>query len=84
MKRWQWLEDTEACIISIEAFGYILDHRKYCFASFESGVHDYDELSALLRAADHKRVNVIAKVKNGMVKDFKVDLNDSSVIAGKD
>lgn len=69
-------EDTEACIISIEAYGRILDVYKYCYASFELGLNHYDELSKLLITADKKFVKVIAKVKNGIVKDFKIDLKD--------
>lgn len=69
-------EDEYACLLNIEAFGYILGERKYCFASFDAGVRYYDDLAALLTEADEKLVKVIAKVKNGVVKDFKIDLND--------
>lgn len=69
-------EDEEVYIISIEAYGNILEEYKYCYASFEVKVNDYDELSQLLIASDKKFVNVIIKVKNGKAKDFKIDLVD--------
>lgn len=69
-------EDAEACIISIEAYGHILDEYKYCYASFEVGINDYDELSMLLIKSDKKFLKVISKVKNGAAKDFKIDLKD--------
>lgn len=70
------LEDADACVMTIEAYGRILDTHKYCYASFETNAKAYDALSALLLAAEQKFVKVIAKVKNGAVKDFKIDLKD--------
>lgn len=68
--------DAEACIISIEAYGRILNDYRYCYASFEVCSNDYDELSELLMATDNKLVKVIATVKSGIVKGFKIDLDD--------
>lgn len=68
--------DVDACIISIEAYGLILDDYKYCYASFEVGIADYDSLLKLLVSGHKKFVKVIVKVKNGTAKDFKIDLDD--------
>lgn len=35
--------DVDACAVSIEAYGLILDEYKYCYASFEVGMEHYDE-----------------------------------------
>lgn len=72
-------EDADACVISIEACGRIFDEYKYFYASFEAGTNHYDELSKRLITTDEKLVKVIIKVKNGIVKDFKIDLNDLAV-----
>lgn len=69
-------EDVETCVISIEAYGRIMDDYHYCYASFEVRVNHYDELSKLLITAEQNLVKVIVKVKNGIAKDFKIDLQD--------
>lgn len=69
-------DDIAACIISIEAYGRIIDEYKYCYASYEVNANHYDELSKLLITTEEKLVKMIVKVKNGIVKDFKLDLND--------
>lgn len=69
-------EDVECCVISIEAYGRNIDNYQYCYASFEVSTKHYEELSKLLLTAEQKQVNVIIKVKNGIAKDFKIDLKD--------
>ena len=74
-------EDLEAGIISIEAYGHVFREQKYCYASYnldnpnmyENG--DYEEMIKLLKVSDGKMVKVIIKVKKGMPKDFKIDVN---------
>lgn len=75
-------EDVEACIISIEAFGRILDEPNYYYASFECRSDDYDGLAAILDHTDNKLVKVIAKVKNGKIRSFDLDLKDLAVRLG--
>lgn len=69
-------KDFDACIVSLEAYGHILDDYKYCYASFEISSDDYNELSQLLNGAEGKKLKIIAKVKNGVVQDFKINLED--------
>lgn len=71
----------EAGIIDIEAYGNIFGEEKYCFASYslkdlkmyENG--DYEKMVELLKNSSGRSVKVIIKLKNGIPKDFKIDID---------
>ena len=73
--------DSEAGGISIEAYGQIHREKKYCFASYElknpkmydNG--DYAQLINLLKNSAGKTVKITLKIKKGIPKDFKIDVN---------
>ena len=73
--------DSEAGGISIEAYGHILGQKKYCFASYElknSKMYDngdYEQMIGLLKNSADKTVKVTLKIKNGIAKSFKIDVN---------
>lgn len=68
-------EDVEACSVTIEAYGMILDKMKYCCASYWIEPDYYDEMVALLKDTFDKTVKVTFKIKNGKVKNYKIDLD---------
>ncbi|MFI3177389.1 MAG: hypothetical protein R3Y67_07875 [Eubacteriales bacterium] len=68
-------EDREACVISIEAFGEVMGKHSYYYAGFELKSQNYDALIPVLESAQDKKVNLIIKVKNNVVKSFKVDFS---------
>ena len=74
-------DDLEAGVISIEAYGHIYEKKKYCFASYtlknnkmyDNG--DYEQMIDLLKNSADKMVKVILKIKKGIPKAFKIDVN---------
>lgn len=68
-------KDKEACVIGIEAYGYVLDTYKFFYAAFSFKPNIYDELIEVLKEAKIKKVKIIAKTKKGVVKKFKVDFD---------
>lgn len=72
-------EDREACIIDIEAYGYIDNGaNKYYYASVYINNAVYDEFVDKLANLKDKRIKLITKVKNGLVKKFDIDFKDLS------
>lgn len=73
--------DLEAGIINIEAYGNVFGENKYCFASYDlksSQMYkngDYEQMIELLKTPTDKTVNVIIKLKKGVPKNFKIDVN---------
>lgn len=73
--------DSEAGGISIEAYGHIHGEKKYCFASYElknSKMYDngdYEQMINLLKNSSDKTVKITLKMKKGIPKDFKIDVN---------
>lgn len=73
--------DSEAGGISIEAYGHIFGQKKYCLASYElknpkmydNG--DYAQMIDLLKNSADKTVKITIKIKKGIPKDFKIDVN---------
>lgn len=73
--------DLEAGGISIEAYGTIFGEKKYCFAGYklkdpkmyDNG--DYEQMIDLLKDSAGKTVKVTLKIKKGIPKDFKIDVN---------
>lgn len=73
--------DSEAGIISIEAYGNVFGENKYCYAcyNFTKGIMydngDYEQIIEMLRNCAGKTVKVIFKFKKDKLKSFKIDLN---------
>lgn len=73
--------DLEAGLINIEAYGNVFGENKYCFASYDlksSQMYkngDYEQMIELLKTPTDKTVNVIIKLKKGVPKNFKIDVN---------
>lgn len=73
-------EDRKAGLISVETYGNVLGHAKYCYASYrlknplmyDNG--DYEQMIDLLKNSTDKTIKVILKIKKGMPKDFKIDV----------
>ena len=74
-------EDLELGWINIEAYGTILGKDKYCYAWYElksSNMRrngDFEQMIDLLKNSAGKMVKVIIKIKKGVPKDFKLDVN---------
>ena len=74
-------EDQELCQISIEAYGNILGKNKYCYAWYDlkkSNMRrngDYEQMIDLLKNSAGKMVKVVIKIKKGIPKDFKLDID---------
>ncbi len=66
-------EEMDACSIDIEAHGRIGETYKFYYAAIGFKAKDYDELIEILKSAEDKSVKIIAKIKNGKVKSFKID-----------
>ena len=70
-----------AGLIDIEAYGNVFGKNKYCYACYElksakmydNG--DYEQMIELLKTPTDKTVKVIIKLKKGVPKDFKIDIN---------
>ena len=73
-------EDSESGLINIEAYGNIYGRVKYCYACYElkdSKMYrngDFESLVEKLKNSAEKTVKVILKVKKGVPKDFKIDI----------
>ena len=70
--------DYDGGILTIEAHGEILGEYKYCSACFlvkSKYLDQYDEMSDLLINDPQKLVKVVFRIKDGRVKDFKIDSN---------
>lgn len=74
-------EDSEAGAISIEAYGNIFGKNKYCFSWYDlkdSKMYhngDFEQMIELLKNSAGKTVKVIIKIKKGVPKNFKLDIN---------
>lgn len=66
-------EDYEACAVDIEAYGRIGEVYQFYYVTLGFKEKDYDELVEILKETEDKNVKLIAKVKSGNVKSFKVD-----------
>ncbi len=74
-------DDLEAGLINIEAYGNVFGKNKYCYAFYElksakmydNG--DFKQMIELLKNSIGKTVKVIIKLKKGVPKDFKIDIN---------
>ena len=73
--------DLECGYIDIEAYGNIFGKKKYCYSWYElkdSKMYsngDYEHMVELLKNSADKTVKVIIKVKKGLPKNFKLDIN---------
>ena len=73
-------EDHDEGIISIEAYGNVCGKDVYCYAAYSLrkfrmyGNGDYDRMLDMLRSSDGKTVKVRFKIKNGIPKDFRIDI----------
>lgn len=73
--------DRELGLINIEAYGNVFGKNKYCYACYElknakmydNG--DFEQMIGLLKSPTYKTLKVIIKLKNGVPKDFKIDVN---------
>ncbi|MGN0655110.1 MAG: hypothetical protein ACI4KD_09380 [Oscillospiraceae bacterium] len=71
-------EEFDNGIISIEAYGNILDTYKYVTSSYslkDMSLYDnggYEEMTGLLRNTAGKKVRVRFKTKDGKIKDAKI------------
>ena len=68
-------EDWEACSVSIEAYGSIMDEMKYCNIGLWANPEYYDELVKVLKNGEDKRVKLKFKIKNGKIKNMKLDID---------
>lgn len=74
-------EDLNADLISIEAYGNVFGQLKYCYASYslkESKMYDngdYEQIINQLKQSAGKTVKVTVKIKKGIPKGFKIDVN---------
>ena len=73
--------DSDAGLINIEAYGNVFGKNKYCYACYElknakmydNG--DFEQMIELLKDSADKTVRVTIKLKKGVPKDFKIDVN---------
>ena len=73
--------DLELGWINLEAYGNVFGKTKYCYAWYElksakmykNG--DFEQMIELLKNSKDKTVKVIIKLKKGVPKDFKIDVN---------
>ncbi|MGN0689790.1 MAG: hypothetical protein ACI4KH_05185 [Oscillospiraceae bacterium] len=71
-------EEVDNGIISIEAYGNILDTYKYVTSSYslkDMSLYDnggYEEMTELLKNTAGKKVRVRFKTKDGKIKDAKI------------
>ncbi len=73
--------DLELGFINIEAYGNIFGKNKYCYAwyklknakMYDNG--DFEQIIEMLKKSTDKTVKVIIKLKKGVPKDFKIDVN---------
>ena len=77
-------EDYDACLVGIEAYGNVLGEMKYCYLCYWIRPEYYDEMVYILKNTYDKTVKVIFKIKNGKVKNIKIDLEDLAKICGDD
>lgn len=83
-------DPDETGIIDIEAYGSIMGQTKYCFGSFcltkremyENG--DLEQMIELLKNSAGRTVKVIVKLKKGIAKDAKIDVNSLAEAYGDD
>ncbi|MDE7464197.1 MAG: hypothetical protein K2M48_04115 [Clostridiales bacterium] len=74
-------KDLEFGWLNIEAYGNVLGKNKYCYAWYELNDRklyqngDFAELIELLKNSAGKTVKVMIKVKKGVPKNFKIDIN---------
>lgn len=75
-------EDISFGGISIEVFTDYFDALKYCYATYtlknsimyENG--EYEQLRQRLLDCEKKEISVVFKLKNGRLKNFKIDLEN--------
>lgn len=74
-------EDSEAGCVGVEAYGNILGKNKFCYSCYEledSRMYrngDFGNIIELLKNSADKTVKITVKVKKGVPKDFKLDIN---------
>lgn len=74
-------DDSKCELINIEAYGNVFGKNIYCYSWYElkdSKMYrngDYEHIVELLKNSANKTVKVIIKVKNGLPKNFKLDIN---------
>lgn len=74
-------EDVEKTFIEIEAYGNIYEQKIYCDISYtlkKQSMYDnddYEQIVNMLKNSANKTVKVIFKIKKGVPKSFKIDLN---------
>ena len=73
--------ELESGLINIEAYGNVFGINKYCYAWYELKNRqmynngDFEQLIDLLKNSSNKKVRVIIKLKKGIPKNFKIDIN---------
>lgn len=82
--------DSECGIINIEAYGSVCGKNKYCYSCYElkdSKMYrngDFEHMVEMLKNSADKTVKVIIKVKKGLPKDFKLDINSLAEVYNDD
>ena len=82
--------DSECGIINIEAYGSVCGKNKYCYSFYElknSKMYrngDFEHMVEMLKNSADKTVKVIIKVKKGLPKDFKLDINSLAEVYNDD
>ena len=82
--------DLELGFINIEAYGNVFGKTKYCYAwyklnnakMYDNG--DFEQIIELLKSSTDKTVKVIIKLKKGVPKDFKIDVNSLAEVYNDD
>ncbi len=82
-------EDLESGLISIEAYGFVFQQMKYCYATYHLKKQmyeseDYEQMINLLKNSAGKTVKVFIKIKKGIPEDFKIDINSLAEIYSDD
>jgi len=74
-------DDLKLRQINIEAYGNVFGKNKYCYAWYELKTrnnNDFNDVIELLKNSAGKKVKVIIKLKKGIAKDFKLDIDSLS------
>lgn len=75
-------EDMYACVINLEAKGYVCGEMRYFFACFSVGEGNMKDIVTALKSAQNKQADVILKTRKGNLKDFKFDLKSIATELG--
>ncbi len=74
-------DDLKLRQINIEAYGNVFGKNKYCYAWYElktRNSNDFNDVIELLKNSAGKKVKVVIKLKKGIAKDFKLDIDSLS------